>query len=248
VGDYSFYVLSFEPIAGVEVYVQLWSEPDEAGAIFEVVSGARHQATKEYVNAERQELLRDHGFEIGGNAENFRKIACIASPGDIPSVAREVVAVLCNVMGYEGKVDLNYRCVLQTPYVPERVLHGVTPDTVRKLLAEWGFIAELVSEENRPPLVKVRTEHGSFLVSFADEVNDKYERLTLTACFTLHTKNRPAYVRWLASILHTASVSVDDEGEPVLKTSVLLHGGVAAAHLRERFQRWREEMERAKNG
>jgi hypothetical protein len=63
---YSDGILEFSSAPKIDVYVQFWAELDEDGVIFQMSSGAVNQPTDKYVCREAQELLRDHGFEIGG--------------------------------------------------------------------------------------------------------------------------------------------------------------------------------------
>jgi hypothetical protein len=103
VGDYSYYILEFEPRPKTAVYVQFWSQPDDSGeVVFEACSGVLDKKAARHIDAERQELLRDHGFEIGGGADNFHKTIKIENARDARAAAREAVAVLCKVLGYDG--------------------------------------------------------------------------------------------------------------------------------------------------
>ena len=113
-GDYAYYVLDFSPVPGTEVYVQFWSEPDEDGVIFEVSSGAWNPPADKYVDPEKQELLRDHGFELGGKASNFEKVIAVSTAKDIRALAREAVTILCEVLGYDGPKKLTYGLHLGT--------------------------------------------------------------------------------------------------------------------------------------
>src|SRR5687768_5355942 len=70
IGDYALYIIDFSPAPDTRLYLQFWSEPEEEGAIFEVSSGLWNPPADEHVDTEKQELLRDHGFEIGGNAND----------------------------------------------------------------------------------------------------------------------------------------------------------------------------------
>ena len=241
-GDYSFYVLSFSPAPKTQLYVQLWSEPDEDGAIFEVSSGAWNPPADAYVDAEKQESLRDHGFEIGGNAENFRKIVAIEDASDLRAIAREAVAVLCKVLRYDGTFNLDYQLDLQTVYAVGHVLASVSPYTLAKLLREWGFAAELKTEDDTPPLVEARTDHGLFGVEFGDEIKEgsgQFQMLGLRAYREAGAEEAESLAERANALLPAVTATVDGDGDVALAGHVLLHGGVTAAHLRARFEMWR---------
>jgi hypothetical protein len=242
VGDYSFYILEFTPAPRTGVYVQLWSEPDEEGAIFEVSSGAWNPPADKYVDPGVQEQLRDHGFEIGGNAENFRKIVGIEGAKDLRAVAREAMAVLCKVLRYDGTQELRYTLSLQTPYTVRHVLSEVSPYTLGKMLDEWGFPAELTTEKDQRPIIEVRTDFGPFAVLFGDEVREgarHYHALKLRTFRKVPAEKAFAAANELTQRMLTLKASVDEDGDLLLESQVLMHGGVTPEHLHSRFVLWR---------
>jgi hypothetical protein len=232
VGDYSFYIISFNPAEDTYLYLQFWSEPDEDGAIFEVSSGARNPPADKYVDAEKQELLRDHGFEIGGKADNFRKEVTIENAKDVRAVARETVAILCKVLGYDGTLELGYKLNLETNTAVRHVLTEVRPYTLKKMLREWGFPAELKAQEGKAPILLGRTDHGPFEVFFADETKKGSRRFQTLKIHSLRkVESGKAHY-----------VPASDNGDPFVESQVLLHGGVTPEHLRARFELWRRKI------
>lgn len=252
VGDYSFYVMEYSPTADTNLYVQFWSEPDEDGAIFEVSSGAWNPPTDEFVNEERQELLRDHGFEIGGNAGNFRKIVSVESSRDLRAVAREAIAILTKVLGYDGTHELRYDLHLHSRTVVQHVLHDVTPGTFVKMMHEWGFKAELMREEglgdNRTPAVDSRIDERPFRIVFGDETekgSNEYRALHLGAVRRRGSENALPLVNRLNYDLLGLKICVDEDGDFVLQYQIFLYGGVTAEHLRSEFALWRGMLREA---
>lgn len=242
VGDYSFYILEYSPAPETIVYVQFWSEPDEDGAIFEVSSGAWNPPADKFVDAGKQELLRDHGFELGGNADNFRKIVVIENARDLRAVAREALAILTKVLGYDGTQELRYDLHLQSQMVVRHVLSDVKPDTLVKLLHEWGFAAELKREDDKPLRVEGRTDHGPFAVLFADETTEgsnDYQALVIRAFRRVEGDEGLGLANRLNQSLIGVKAAVDDDGDLMLEQHVLVHGGVTADHLRTQFELWR---------
>ena len=172
VGDYSFYILSFEPAPGRQSYVQFWSAPEEAGVVFEVSSGTLNPREVQTLDTAKQELVRDHGFEVTGSAGNFRKVVSVADPKDLRGLAREAIAMLTRVLDWNGTQPLEYELNLQSGSKIRHVFDAVSPETMTKLLREWGFAAELRLAEGKPPLIESRTDHGRFGVVLGDEIED----------------------------------------------------------------------------
>ena len=112
-GDYRFLVVEFTDTAGICRYVQVWTEP-HCDLIMEVGPGNREDTALQAVAARIRPTLTGRGFEIGGNANNFRKFLVAATEDNAKSVASEMLAILTDVLGYDGTVDLTYRCI-RTP-------------------------------------------------------------------------------------------------------------------------------------
>lgn len=242
VGDYAFYILEYNPAPDTGVYVQFWSEPDEDGAIFEVSSGAWNPPADRFVDPEKQELLRDHGFELGGKANNFGKTVAIENARDLRAVAREALAILTKVLGYDGTRELRYHLQLDTRSVVRHALKDVSPETLVKLLHEWGFVAELKRDEGKPPRVDSRTDHGPFAVLFADETKDgsnDFQALAIRAFRGIEGEGALALVNRLNQSLVGVRAAIDEDGDLMLEQHVLIHGGVTAEHLRAQFELWR---------
>ncbi len=251
VGDYSYYILEFAPKPGTIVYVQFWSQPDDDdGVLFEVSSGAMNPPADKFVDTEKQELLRDHGFEIAGNAGNFRKAIKIENAREVRAAAREAIALLTKVLGYDGTLELRYDLSLQTQMTVRHVFSKVSPDTLEKLLREWGFPAELKPrEEGKPPQIDCRAEAGPFGVLLLDEEregSDSYQALALRTFHSLPPGDDDDDVAVRLGLANQVNrkftalqASVDNDGDLLLETTVLLHGGVTAEHLRARFEVWR---------
>ena len=147
VGDYSCYVLSFEPAPGFQVYVQFRSEPDDGSVIFEVSSGALDPRAARYVDESKRERLRDHGFEIEGQARNFRKLVSVRDSRDLRGLAREAIAILTHVLGWNGTQALEYELSLQSGSQVRLVVEALAPETLAKMMREWGFPAQLTRSE-----------------------------------------------------------------------------------------------------
>lgn len=242
VGDYSYYILEFEPKAATLLYVQFWSEPeDEEGVLFEVSSGLMNPPADKFVDADRQELLRDHGFEIGGNAGNFRKAIKIENARDVRAAAREATALLCKVLGYDGRQELRFDLCLATNSVLRHVYEDIAPDDFASLLREWGYAAELQTREDGVPVILSRTDHGPFAVALLDETpTGLFQSATLRVFRKLEDPGEASDVaNAINRKFRLLQASVDEDGDLVIESHLTLLGGVTADHLRLRFEVWR---------
>ena len=242
VGDYSYYILEFEPKPKTAVYVQFWSQPDDSGeVVFEACSGVLDKKAAQHVDAERQELLRDHGFEIGGGADNFHKTIKIENARDVRAAAREAVAVLCKVLGYDGRQELSFHLNLESNSKLGYVFDDIAPDDFASLLREWGFPAESQIREDGVPLIISRTDHGPFAVALLDGTETgQYQSATLR---TFQKLEDPSQAFGVANEINRKSrllqASVDEDGDLVIESHITLLGGVTAEHLRLRLEVWR---------
>jgi hypothetical protein len=244
IGDYAFYWLSFEAAPKTFVYVQIWSEPDQDGAVdFEVSSGQYDEAINQYIDANRQELIREHGFEIGESAKNFLKCIAVHNTRHARALGREFIAILCNALGYNGTQELTYRLYLGTNTRPGFVFRAIGADDLAKLMHRLGFVADLKPrEEGKPRVIESRTDHGAFAVFLLDEKSESwrlFQRITLRAFRKVSAGDGLGVVNLINRRFSSLQASIDDDGDLLLESTILLHGGVTAEHLEKRFELWR---------
>jgi hypothetical protein len=91
--------------------------------------------------------LQDRGLAIGGNADNFRKSLPRPPSADAARVARELLPLLMDVLGYDGSTDLAYRLHQESHLRPAHVVTGFGPSVLRTLLATWGLRARPSTDE-----------------------------------------------------------------------------------------------------
>jgi Putative bacterial sensory transduction regulator len=228
---------------GIEtVLITFWSEPGEEGMIFEVSSGARNPPAGQYVDLGKQELLRDHGFDIGGNADNFRKIVGVEGAKSLRPIAREAIVILCSVLGYDGTRELSYKLHLATHSTIRHVFDAVSPETLKKMMAEWHFPADLTRKEGQPQLIESRTDHGPFwvlLVNPSKESSSRFHTIALKAVRRFDVKDKHAFTNSVNQRLGSLQASLDADGDLVIEAQIVLRGGVTAEHVQGRFEAWR---------
>ena len=137
-GDFRFLILSVETEAAIAAYVQLWSEA-RANVILEVGPGDRLNPQLQAFADEMRADLHGRGFEIGGNANNFRKELPLQGGKEFERFAREMMAIVVDVLGYDGTVDLGCRFEQSSHLTEGHVLSGVSLHELRFLMEAWGL-------------------------------------------------------------------------------------------------------------
>lgn len=147
-GDYRFLVVDVSTASGTDAYVQIWSEPHDQ-LVMEVGPGNREDALLQAFADSIREPLLDRGFSIGGNANNYRKELSVPSIEDAPRVAREMLAILLDVLGYDGRTDLAYKFQQDSNLKDAQVLTGIDRSTLCMLLRRWGLRATPSAEDSK---------------------------------------------------------------------------------------------------
>ena len=251
IGDFSFYILEFSPAPGTEVYAQFWSEPLEDGVILEVSSGAWSAPVDQYVDADKRELLRDHGLELSGNKSNFGKTVLLTSAKEARAVARETVAILCKVLGYDGRVPLTFRLHLGTRLEPGLAFDTICASDLAKLMRQWGFTADIDEHDGKPNLIRSAVGEQPFLVAFVGERpegSNQYGMIGLRAFLRFAGGVPDGLVNAINQNFVLAKASVDEDGDLIVQTPILLHGGVTEANLAMSFQIWQQTIEEIVRG
>lgn len=218
IGDYSFYVLEFSPARGTEVYAQFWSEPDEQGVIF---------ATR-------------------GKAHDFRKTLVIGTAKDVRVLAREAIGILCEVLGYDGRVPLTFRLYLGTRLKPGLAFDSICASDLAKLMRRWGLAAEVEEHDGKANLIRSTIGRQPFVVAFVGEHpagSNEYGMIWLRAFLRFEGGVPEGLVGAINENAVAAKASVDGEGDLVVQTPVLLHGGVTTANLEMSLGIWKRTIE-----
>ena len=252
-GDYSCYVLEFT--AGfTSVALQFWSEPDErthSGTVsFAVSSFAWDAAAGTNLDASRQELLRDHGFAVsrrGRDEGHFSKDVLVPGGRAVRALARETIAILCKVLDYDGATPLEFHLHLGTLLSAGFTFDGICPADLLKLMQRWGFAAtELEERVGQPPLIRSMVQEQPFLVVFvgARQGNaGEYGMIGLRTFMRFEGGVPEGVANAINTSFATVKASVDEDGDLVVQTPLILHGGVTAENLEMCFRVWRETLE-----
>lgn len=252
-GDYSCYVLEFTTPDFVSVSLRFWSEPDErtsSGSVsFAVTSSAWDAQAGSVPAASRAELLRDHGFEVArrGPAEgHFTKQVLVPGGRAVRALARETIAILCKVLDYDGATPLEFHLHLGTRLSAGFTFDGICAHDLLKLMQRWGFAAtELEERADQAPLIKSTVQDQPFLVAFVGEREDGngYGMIGLRTFMRFEDGIPEGLLNAINTSFATVKASVDEDGDLVVQTPIILHGGVTADNLEMCFKIWRETLE-----
>ncbi|MDP9197866.1 MAG: YbjN domain-containing protein [Pseudomonadota bacterium] len=244
IGDFSFYILEFANADRARLFAQVWSEPGE-NVIFEVASGARNQPTEPPISYATKESLLNRGFEPGGAAGNFRKLVSIQRKEDCRRLARELIGVLTECLGYDAKSPLTYRLHLGQRTRATRVFDALTFDDFGRLLHACGFNAEPIEDSDRtayrtsgtPQFVAVlKGESETHPGEFTGFVNSLYASLAPGVLQAVEQE--------LRAELPFARVTIDSDGDLAVSQPVMVRGGVTETYLRHMLGFWRATIAR----
>jgi hypothetical protein len=239
-GDFRFLILSLPTSDGIDPYVQLWSEP-RGNVIIEVGPGDRPDPKlQEFANGIREELL-DRGFEIGGNANNFRKELPLPTGADAARFAREMISIVVDVLGYDGIADLGCRFEQSSCLSEGHVLSGISRYTLRVLLEAWGLRPTIPAEET--DVLEARNLYQKIQVQlFCPQAQRKnhFWEVHCSASVTLRPDRAAALVdkvngRPYLLKAYSLAGGTETEQEVRLTQGINLAGGVTPNHIRDQM-------------
>jgi hypothetical protein len=244
-GDYRFLVLDFTNAAGICRYAQIWSEPG-GDLTMEVGPGDRDDALLQASADSIRPAMIGRGFEIGGNANNFRKRLVAPSAGDCTRVASELLAILTGVLQYDGTTDLTYRLHQDTRLRADHVLLGISRHQLFEYLKAWNFSPALSDDEE--DMLEVRDRDLAFRVRLqVQKVKPKedYWEIHCFAFFPLPPDAAAELLKEFNTRLNLFKVfAVSDEDASTkrigIATGINLAGGVTLGHVRAQIMEWLE--------
>jgi hypothetical protein len=253
-GDYSFYILEFEPQDEVKLFVQFWSEPGEK-VLMEVCSPASNPGTEHYLTDRVREALAERGFEPGGEAGSFGKTIDAPDPSATAGLAREALAVLTECLGYDGRQPLGYLFCLgrrdgaakDATDTASVVVRSLTLADLESLLTAAGHSVQPLGDPRRGFLAAVQgVAYSAALTSPQDGRPGHFGGLQLSAFAPVPESLSLALVARLALDLPCARLGIDADGDLALMQTVVLEGGVTRQNLALQFGFWQQNLERVK--
>ena len=246
VGDFRFLVLDFRRDDGLLLYVQIWSSPARE-TVLEVGADKLDERRGAFIESV-SEALRSRGFDIESNAGNFRKFLPIPRSKDPARIGREMLGLLMEVLGYDGKAPLLYRMRQGTFLGAAHVIHGITRPALQTFLRVWGL--ETTAPADDDAMLLARSHGVNFRIHLLvpqESAPDVYREVHCRAQFTI-PRERVADLlaevngkAWLVKACESA-VSEKGTGGVWLSYAFNLSGGVTPNHLKNQIFEWLENV------
>jgi hypothetical protein len=248
VGDFRFLVLDFRRDDGLLLYVQIWSTAAQ-DTILEVGADKLHELRNAFIEG-AGEPLRSRGFEIGGNAGNFSKRLAVSRSKDPARIGREMLGLLTEVLGYDGRAALSYRMRQSTYLGADHVIHGITRAALQAFLRVWGLETTARSDDDATLLAR---SHGiNFrvqLISPQESAPDVYWEVHCRAQFSIPRERVTELLAevngkaWLVKAWE-APLAEKGTGSVWFSYGFNLAGGVTPNHLKSQIFEWLENVRR----
>ncbi len=253
-GDYSFYILEFEPEPDVKLFVQFWSEPGEK-VLMEVCSPQASPAALARFTDPVREALVERGFEPGGEAGNFYKDVDTPDPAATTGLAREALAVLTECMGYDGRQPLDYLFCLGRREDEASVamddasvlVRGLTLADLESLLTSAGHTVQPLQDPARGFLAATRgVAYSAVLTSPQEDRPGYFGGLQFSAFAPAPESLSLAVISRLALDLPCARLGIDGDGDLTLMQTLVVEGGVTRQNIAVQFGFWQQNLDRVK--
>ena len=252
-GDYSFYILEYEPQPDVKLFVQFWSEPGEK-VVMEVCSPAADSAAQAYLTDSVREALAERGFEPGDEAGHFGKAVDAPDPSATAGLAREALSVLTDCLGYDGRQPLTYLFCLgrrdgekADDDAASVVVRSLTLADLESLLTAAGHTVQPLSDPARGFLVSTQgVAYSAVLNSPQHGHPGHFGGMQLSAFAPVPESLSLAVVAHLALDLPCARLGIDADGDLALMQTIVVEGGVTRQNLALQFGFWQQNLERVK--
>lgn len=251
-GDYSFYILEFEPREGLKLFVQFWSEPGEK-VLMEVCSPQSGTAAAAWPSDGLRETLAERGFEPGGEAGSFVKAIDAPDPSATAGLAREALAVLTECLGYDGRQPLTYLFCLgrrdgeHADDDASVVVRSLTLADLESLITAAGHSLQPLKDPARGFLASTQgVAYSAVLNSPQQGHAGHFGGLQLSAFAPVPESLSLAVAARLALELPCARLGIDSDGDLALMQTVVVDGGITRQNLAVQFGFWQQNLERVK--
>jgi Putative bacterial sensory transduction regulator len=225
-GDYRILIFETTVALNAELYVQFWSEPREP-VLWEVSSGHLNRGARRFIREETKKKIGALGFEIGGNAKNFRKEVTIGNTGDVRAVARETVKIFCEALGYRGRTPLVARVIKDTRAERGVVHRSLTPEDVQKIFWNHGYGAEKADGFETPVLHIEREGVAYEAVLYGGiEGQNLYQCVDLRVLLGEGAGAHLAAVNAINATHRDVKAFLDEDGRAWLVQSISTSGGI----------------------
>lgn len=242
-GNYRFLVVDFTDAADICRFVQIWSEPN-CGLTMEIGPGDRKDETLQAVADRMRPALIGRGFEIGGNASNFRKLLVAPSKKSATCIANEMLALVIEVLGYNGTTDLAYRIHQNSHLSAGHVLDGISRAQLFDWFKTWGLNPRRIEgDEDTLEAHERELKFRALLTVPKLKPKGHFWEIHCHTTFPLPNdaaEELLAEYNGKATLFKIFAVSCPDEGtrEIGVAVGINLAGGVRPTHIRSQIREW----------
>lgn len=247
-GDYASYILLFERPDNLIGTIVVRPELNNGLSVFAGTFDRRSRCLVALTDAARQ-ALEVRRFTPVKDSVTFRKPIDPATERDCHSLAKEIVGVMVDCLGYDARAPLAYRLsARKRPAAkPESQLENVvcllTYEDLGQLLRSRGYeVGPAASGNPRFYISQVRPRFGAGLILESAPGSGRYLGFMLTCREVLSPATAAIAQRELDRRLAVATTRIVDDGGIDLVQRVLLSGGVTEANLRDQLACWDSEM------
>ncbi|MEI6985291.1 MAG: YbjN domain-containing protein [Rhodospirillaceae bacterium] len=238
VGDYNRYTVTACIDDSRELVLTLSSEPQEDVRCRIVVGTGSNNG--EIVDRSRRERLQRYGFALVDEKRGWEHELRISSRHDAESVARDLMALLTEVFGYNGRTALSYALTKAQRGEPGFIYRVICPDDLRKMLLGWGYQAAIGTTVSGNPVIRSGTGGYKFHVLFAWPTKDatSFGCLDFVTVFTSKQNLTLSVVNEISRSSRFCRLYLDDEGDLILERDVSVTGGATADYIHECLLDW----------
>jgi hypothetical protein len=253
VGDCRSLILDFRLDDGLLLYVQVWSTPLAETQVIVGTNDVDGESRKAFIES-AGEPLRSRGFDNGRTAGCFRKLLPLAKPEDPMRIAREMLGLLTDVLGYDGTAPLVYRLRQATALGAAHVIYGITRPALQNFLRVWGLETTVRSDD--APVLLARSHGINFSIELLvpqESAPDVYWEVHCRAEFAIPRERVAdlfAEVNGKAWLVKASESPVSEKGTAGVWFcyGFNLAGGVTPNHLKSQIFEWLENVRRLWSG
>ena len=252
IGDFNILIIETTIAPKAELYVQFWSEPN--GPVdWEVSSGHVNPALRKFIGQRARRQLGEMGFAIGGQVNNFGKTVSVANHGDAAAVARDVLRIFHDALGYRGATPLVAK-VVRAGRCGRAVVHTkLTLHDTTTLLQRLGYDTK-VFKKGRRPVVGGRHQDFQFAVVLDVPAQHAGEFHCLDFIASVGKITDGSHAAWgaalnrLNGLARVARGWIDDAGNICVGASLSLMHGVTEDEIGHSIASWHRAATELRGG
>ena len=235
VGDFNQYVVTTRFDGSFDLVLTLSSEPQEE-VHWRVAAGNPGTA----LDRARRDRLAGFGFAATAETGRWERDLRIATPRDAAAAAKELLALLTEIFGYDGLSQLTFTLAHGQRAESGLLYRALGPEDLRKLLHGWGYRAEIGTTVGGNPVVRSGAGGFKFHILFVwpSKEGRLYGCLNFVTVFVGRPNLSLSVVNEISRTSRFGRLYLDEENDLILERDIALTGGISAGHLQECLLDW----------